>query len=73
MPNNAFQAVNDSQLLGLLFEYKIPDVYEWYIMASKRAASLLNASLGIGGCVGRGIGARPPVVRGGDPPYRLLL
>ena len=48
MLNNAFQAVNDSQLLDLLFEYKIPDVHEWYIMASKRAASLFNASLGIG-------------------------
>jgi len=46
--NNAFQAVNDSQLLDVLFEYKIPDVHEWYIMASKRAASLFNASLGIG-------------------------
>ena len=71
--NNPFQAVNDSQLLDVLFEYKIPDVHEWYIMASKRAASLFNASLGIGDTVGRGVGARRPVVRGGGPPYRLLL
>jgi geranylgeranyl diphosphate synthase type II len=46
--NNAYQAVNDSQLLDLLFERTIPDVDEWYIMASKRAASLFKASLGIG-------------------------
>ena len=43
-----YQAVNDSQLLDLLFEHTIPDVDEWYIMASKRAASLFKASLGIG-------------------------
>lgn len=46
--NTDFQAVNDSQLLDLLFEHAIPDVDEWYIMASKRAASLFKASLGIG-------------------------
>jgi len=46
--NNAFQAVNESQVLDLLFEYKKPDVDEWYIMASKRAVSLFKASLLIG-------------------------
>ena len=46
--NTDFQAVNDSQLLDLLFERTIPGVDEWYIMASKRAASLFKASLGIG-------------------------
>jgi geranylgeranyl pyrophosphate synthase len=46
--NDGFQAVNESQILDLLFEYKIPDVDEWYIMASKRAASLFKASLQIG-------------------------
>ncbi len=46
--NTDFQAVNDSQLLDLLFEHTIPDVDEWYIMASKRAASLFKASLSIG-------------------------
>jgi len=46
--NDAFQSVNESQILDLLFEYKTPNVDEWYIMASKRAASLFKASLSIG-------------------------
>jgi geranylgeranyl pyrophosphate synthase len=46
--NDAFQAVNESQVLDLLFEYKTPNVNEWYVMASKRAASLFKASLLIG-------------------------
>jgi len=46
--NDAFQSVNESQILDLLFEYKTPDVDEWYVMASKRAASLFKASLRIG-------------------------
>ncbi len=50
--NNAFQAVNESQILDLLFEYKKPDVDEWYIMASKRAASLFRAALTIGAVLG---------------------
>jgi geranylgeranyl diphosphate synthase type II len=40
--------VNESQVLDLLFEYKTPDVNEWYVMASKRAASLFKASLLVG-------------------------
>lgn len=48
MLNDAFQAVNESQVLDLLFEYKNPNVNEWYVMASKRAASLFRASLLIG-------------------------
>ena len=47
--NDAFRAVNESQLLDLLFGYAKPDVKEWYVMASRRAASLFNASLIIGG------------------------
>jgi geranylgeranyl diphosphate synthase type II len=46
--NCAFRDVNDSQLLDLLFENKIPSVDEWYIMASKRAASLFKASMLVG-------------------------
>lgn len=46
--NCAFKDVNDSQLLDLLFENKIPSIDEWYIMASKRAASLFRASMLIG-------------------------
>jgi len=48
MLNDAFRAVNESQILDLLFEYEKPDVNEWYVMASKRAASLFKASLLIG-------------------------
>jgi len=46
--NGGFQAVNESQVLDLLFEYEKPDVNGWYVMASKRAASLFKASLAIG-------------------------
>ncbi|MBS7625779.1 polyprenyl synthetase family protein [Candidatus Bathyarchaeota archaeon] len=46
--NMAFQEVNESQILDLLFEHKMPDVAEWYIMASKRAASLFKASILVG-------------------------
>jgi len=46
--NDAFRAVNESQVLDLAFEYGNPDVKEWYVMASKRAASLFKASLTIG-------------------------
>ena len=46
--NCAFKDVNESQLLDLLFENKIPSIDEWYIMASKRAASLFKASMLIG-------------------------
>ncbi|WP_455278805.1 polyprenyl synthetase family protein [[Eubacterium] cellulosolvens] len=43
--NNNLQSVNESQILDCLFEYRKPDVAEWYIMASKRAASLFKVSL----------------------------
>ncbi len=46
--NNGFKEVNDSQVLDLLFEYKKPDIDEWYKMASKRAASLFRFSLLVG-------------------------
>jgi geranylgeranyl pyrophosphate synthase len=46
--NDAFQDVNESQSLDLLFEYKNPGIREWYAMASKRASSLFKASLGMG-------------------------
>jgi geranylgeranyl diphosphate synthase type II len=48
MANDGYQAVNESQILDLLFEYKIPDVDEWYTMASKRAASLFRVALSAG-------------------------
>jgi len=47
--SKAFQDVNESQILDALFEYGWPDPGEWYLMASKRAASLFKAALLIGG------------------------
>jgi len=43
--NTNLQSVNESQILDCLFEYRKPDVAEWYVMASKRAASLFKVSL----------------------------
>jgi len=40
-----FQSVNESQILDILFEFRIPDAEEWEIMASKRAASLFNCTI----------------------------
>jgi len=45
-------AVNESQALDLLFEYKEPSVDEWKTMASKRAASLFRATMTIGAVLG---------------------
>ncbi len=47
-----YKAVNESQTLDLLFEYKEPTVKEWYVMASKRAASLFRASMLTGAILG---------------------
>ncbi len=46
--SDAFQSVNESQILDVLFQYETPDVDQWYVMASKRAASLFKVSLGVG-------------------------
>ncbi|MCS4542268.1 MAG: polyprenyl synthetase family protein, partial [Euryarchaeota archaeon] len=43
--NNDYCNVNESQILDLLFEFKEPDVEEWYSMASKRASSLFRATI----------------------------
>ncbi|NTV28109.1 MAG: hypothetical protein HGA93_05460 [Methanothrix sp.] len=40
-----FKAVNESQILDMLFEYKEPDPEEWEVMAGRRAASLFKASM----------------------------
>jgi geranylgeranyl pyrophosphate synthase len=40
-----YRNVNESQILDLLFEYKEPDVAEWAIMASRRAASLFKTTI----------------------------
>lgn len=43
--NTNFQNVNESQIIDCLFEYYKPNVENWYVMASKRAATLFRASL----------------------------
>jgi len=50
--SEAYRKVNESQILDLLFEYKEPDVDEWYRMASKRAASLFKATILTGAILG---------------------
>ncbi|MFQ5999605.1 MAG: polyprenyl synthetase family protein [Candidatus Bathyarchaeia archaeon] len=47
-----YRNVNESQILDLLFEYKKPDVDEWYAMASKRAASLFETTVLVGAILG---------------------
>lgn len=47
-----YKAVNESQTLDILFEYEEPTVEEWYVMASKRAASLFRASMLTGAILG---------------------
>ncbi len=43
--SEGYRAVNESQILDLLFEYKDVDVKEWRVMAGKRAASLFKVTL----------------------------
>ncbi len=50
--SESYRNVNESQILDLLFEYKEPDVNEWYVMASKRAASLFKTTILIGAILG---------------------
>jgi geranylgeranyl pyrophosphate synthase len=40
-----FKAVNESQILDMLFEYREPNPSEWEVMAGRRAASLFKASM----------------------------
>lgn len=47
-----YRSVNESQILDLLFEYKEPDADEWYVMASKRAASLFRTTILAGAILG---------------------
>jgi len=47
-----YRSVNESQILDLLFEYKEPNVNEWYVMASKRAASLFKTTILAGAILG---------------------
>lgn len=47
-----YNAVNESQILDLYFEFSKPSLAEWQVMASKRAASLFRATMGIGALLG---------------------
>lgn len=47
-----YLAVNESQILDLDFEYRLPDEEEWYVMAKKRAASLFHATILTGAILG---------------------
>jgi len=47
-----YRNVNESQILDLLFEYKEPNVDEWYVMASRRAASLFKTTILVGAILG---------------------
>jgi len=40
-----YKAVNESQILDLLFEYTKPSAEDWKVMTSKRASSLFRTSL----------------------------
>ncbi|MDH5437888.1 MAG: polyprenyl synthetase family protein [Candidatus Bathyarchaeota archaeon] len=47
-----YRNVNESQILDLLFECKEPNADEWYVMASKRAASLFKTTILVGAVLG---------------------
>ncbi|MBS7658309.1 MAG: polyprenyl synthetase family protein [Candidatus Bathyarchaeia archaeon] len=53
--SKAYKDVNESQALDLLFERENPEVNEWYIMASKRAASLFKLSILLGAIFGEAV------------------
>jgi geranylgeranyl diphosphate synthase type II len=50
--SESYLDVNKSQILDLLFEYKEPDINEWYVMASNRAASLFKVTILSGAILG---------------------
>jgi geranylgeranyl diphosphate synthase type I len=50
--SEGYRAVNESQILDVLFEYKDVDVGEWRVMAGKRAASLFKVTLLAGAFLG---------------------
>jgi len=50
-----YRSVNESQILDLLFEYKMPDVNEWDVMASERAASLFKTTILTGAILGNAL------------------
>jgi geranylgeranyl pyrophosphate synthase len=50
--SEGYRAVNESQILDLLFEHNDVDVEEWRVMAGKRAASLFKVTLLVGAILG---------------------
>ena len=50
--SDGYRAVNESQILDLLFEDRDVDVEEWRVMAGKRAASLFKVTLLAGAILG---------------------
>ena len=52
LTSEGYRAVNESQMLDLLFEQKDVSVEEWKVMASKRAASLFKVTLLTGAILG---------------------
>ncbi len=50
--SEGYRAVNESQILDLLFEHKDVDINEWRVMAGKRAASLFKVTMLTGAILG---------------------
>ncbi|MFX1487159.1 MAG: polyprenyl synthetase family protein [Promethearchaeota archaeon] len=50
--SEGYREVNESQILDLLFEGKEVSADEWYVMASKRAASLFKVTMLVGAILG---------------------
>jgi len=50
--SKGYREVNESQILDMLFEDKDANVDEWYVMASKRAASLFKVTMLVGAILG---------------------
>lgn len=49
---DGYRAVNESQVLDLLFEFETPNVEEWWAMASRRAAALFRTTILAGAILG---------------------
>ena len=50
--SEGYREVNESQILDMLFEDREVSADEWYVMASKRAASLFKVTLLVGAILG---------------------
>jgi len=60
--NEAYRAVNESQLLDLQFEDAEPDEAAWYRMAKNRAGSLFRAATRIGAILGNAPASDEPIL-----------